>query len=251
MTRYDVAFIASPEERLPHLEDVANLDALSHCTKKSSITASAVSLRVGLGDAIYRWKKGSVLAVYVDSSSFPNEEDYSVAKQAFKSALEQWNDMRIGVTIKFTSDINAAVFELVYSKDISGSHDRTYARSFGPCDPPGERTLFIYARSFKSTVVKFMSNTFCHEIGHILGLRHENAHHRETGDDVKSYRFGPANQRSVMNSYPPWMLQIDQQDIKSAQDFYAYDEDFYAGVPIVDVEPEYLYVRSYVAVPYV
>ena len=93
-----------------------------------------------------------------------------------------------------------------------------------------------------------MSNVFAHELGHVLGLRHEFAigdvrdrmtASREGKDAV---RIDAPNEKSVMNyrAEPP---EIQQSDIDSTRKFYSMTEDAAGELPqiggtkIIDYTP--------------
>ncbi len=48
----------------------------------------------------------------------------------------------------------------------------TLARAFFP-NAEDLNTVFVYKRAFDPDTVNYQSNIFAHEVGHIIGLRHE------------------------------------------------------------------------------
>lgn len=77
-------------------------------------------------------------------------------------------------------------------------------------------------------------NTLLHEIGHIIGLRHEFALDRE---EEPAQRFGSQNKQSVM-SYEP-INNIQDTDIKDVKAFYDLkNKSLLNGVPITDYTPK-------------
>ena len=78
-------------------------------------------------------------------------------------------------------------------------------------------------------------NSLLHEIGHILGLRHEFALDRET--DTPAQRFGSQNEHSVM-SYDDINV-IRDTDITDIKNFYDLPNKYELnGVPVTDYTPK-------------
>lgn len=239
----------SVKEHLPQLEPVVNPDATFHCTKQANTSAAVVSLRVGHGNVIHRWKKGSILTAYVNACSFPSEHHLLKAIEALKLGMEAWNTLNLGVSFKIVEDINSAVFQLVYKYDTARGEGKTYAMSFLPGFSSKNRTLVVFSKVFETQNIDFIANIFYHELGHILGLRHERAHELVDERRISSVQFGPANPKSVMNNDFDdgrlHLIVIHSLDKLWVQKFYAYDEPSFAGSLIVDVEAEYLEVARY------
>jgi len=83
-------------------------------------------------------------------------------------------------------------------------------------------------------------NTLLHEIGHIIGLRHEFAlDHDKEGKPVESpaQRFGSQNEHSVMGRDD--INDIKDTDIKDVKAFYSLqNKSLLNGVPITDYTPK-------------
>ena len=84
-------------------------------------------------------------------------------------------------------------------------------------------------------------NTLLHEIGHIIGLRHEFALDRKNDgtlrEDTPAQRFGSQNEHSVM-SYDD-INEIRDTDIKDVKAFYDLENNYSInGVPIKDYTPK-------------
>ncbi|KAJ4419662.1 hypothetical protein N0V82_004857 [Gnomoniopsis sp. IMI 355080] len=203
----------------------------------ASLRGHAFSLRVGYGNNVPRWKKGSILTFNADSSTFPSRQARSLAKTALIRAAKRWNAMDLGVTLKLAKVNEPAVFQLVYCPDIGTPDTSTYdgvflAHSFPPDAPAEDRKLVVYASHFDPYYVDSMTNTFLHEIGHILGLRHE-----DEEADLPSVRFGPDNSKSIMKSPDhPRDLHIQETDVKWMQKFYAFSGQVLKGWRIIDVK---------------
>jgi hypothetical protein len=102
--------------------------------------------------------------------------------------------------------------------------------------------VLVYRKTLDDSFWKgVLKNSFLHEIGHILGLRHEFAndpdlkHPGQTREDL-AHRFGSVNPHSVM-SYDDvnYINDLDKKDVK---DFYQLpDRAEINGTPIVDYRP--------------
>jgi hypothetical protein len=68
--------------------------------------------------------------------------------------------------------------------------------------------------------VQYLKNIFLHELGHVLGLRHEFAPELEDTGDNYTVQIGPRNPLSVMGyEFPP---QIQPSDVENAKGFYKF-----------------------------
>ncbi len=107
----------------------------------------------------------------------------------------------------------------------------TLARAFFP-NTKDLNTMFVYKRAFDQDTVNFQVNIFAHELGHVLGFRHEFA--PQEGGAVL---FGPRNPSSVMAyKFPP---SIQPSDIASAKLLYqARDGSSIEGFPVDRIEPD-------------
>ncbi|UKZ75968.1 hypothetical protein TrVFT333_003664 [Trichoderma virens FT-333] len=144
-------------------------------------------------------------------------------------AIDAWEG--IGPRFKQVKRHERATFAIMYD-DSQG--DDVYAYSFFPMTSRGK--LLVCPLSFSDGNSKHLANILTHEIGHILGLRHEFAHVKEAKNP--SVLFGSEDPRSVMNYYPnPSDLQVSQYDLEGLRMVYAYDQPMYMGLPIVDISP--------------
>ncbi|KAI8623578.1 hypothetical protein F5Y19DRAFT_457969 [Xylariaceae sp. FL1651] len=212
------------------------------CHTGTSSAAGLASLNIGWNDVIPRWKTGSILTFNGDRGSFLCDQDYQVACNALTQAAKRWNgEISRHVTLKPVEEHEPAVFQLVYRQDRVGGNGKTYATAFSPDTPPQCRKLFVYAKSFESDNVDFMTNIFYHEIGHILGLRHEFADVDTEERRTKSVPFGPKNELSVMNYFPhPRLIDIQPRDAEWVRKFYDYKHESYLELRVVDVPVEEL-----------
>jgi hypothetical protein len=194
------------------------------------------SLCVGRGNQIPRWVPGSVLTFYVDSPSFPTIDYAAHATTSIVIAAAKWNNLCGGNVPKFEQvhEISAAVFQLKYAdKPFNGN--AAFAHAFCPGASP---TVSVYASSFQNKYRDSLVNIFCHELGHVLGARHEFAPEDEHERKLPSMVLGERNSASVMNNPDhPSKLEIRESDVSGMKEFYDLKDSYYNGSLIVDHDP--------------
>ncbi|KAI1353627.1 hypothetical protein F5Y01DRAFT_275734 [Xylaria sp. FL0043] len=142
-----------------------------------------------------------------------------------------WNN--IGVKFEYTGRRDMASFEVKYHNmpsDDNPQNPSVYAQSFFPQDQAG--TLFIYKLALEDANIGYLANILAHEIGHILGLRHE------FPETELSVRWGKKNKKSVMNYFMhPSKFSVQEQDLIDLESFYNSTMGTYKGWPIRDFDP--------------
>jgi hypothetical protein len=165
--------------------------------------------------------------------------------KSFQAAADEWNAINFGVTINHTTDRAKANFVLVYYKPNSTDRDANVVAS--AFFPNRVRDLRCYDLALTDADErKNLRNTFLHEIGHIIGLRHEFAikgdklGNASEGQGAK--QFGSENEHSVM-SYDP-INNIQDTDKHDIVEFYKLPNRFKIdGVEVTDFVPKPLPVR--------
>jgi len=174
--------------------------------------SSPTEINLGWKGVIPRWKAGSVIKWAANPEGYASSEDAWYAVVKLTEATKTWNDMNLGVSFLQVDTPNTAAFTMQYN----GDNGDTLADAFFP-NTKLSNHLFVYSRAFEDDARRYLANIFEHELGHILGLRHEFA--AEEGDYVL---FGRQNLSSVMTyNWPP---EVTPQDIKETQEFYAWRE---------------------------
>jgi len=125
---------------------------------------------------LVRWKEGKVLKYCVLKNTFADNAEYLLVRQSIEKATQAWED---------TCGIN---FDHVVSKDTStttkpsgvtftvrkiDAGGRFIAAAFFPNDPPDRRRVFIDPSFFADNVGFDRVGVLRHELGHVLGFRHE------------------------------------------------------------------------------
>lgn len=201
------------------------------------------SLVIGIGPIIPRWdvnrEPNRKLLYFVQKETFPTGDTAQVAASSFQAAADEWNSLGLGVTITSTNDPALANFDLVYQTSDPG--DGTLAMAFFPNEV--NQDVVVYERSFSSQANRsILKNIFMHELGHVLGLRHEFA---ITGDADKglapegdgAVQFLGKNLKSIMSyEFPPTMRPSDREGTKA---FYKLATGVLVnGSPVTDYVPQ-------------
>lgn len=198
----------SARKVIPYIYPCETQPASEVKTHKSSPT----EINLGYKGVIPRWKSGSVITWVAVPDDYDSETDAAFAEEQFVRAAEQWNSLQLGVSFAKAERAASATFQLAYN----GDNGETLAESFFPNTKTGNH-LYVYGRALKKDARDYLQNVFLHELGHVLGLRHEFA--AESGDFVL---FGGENQASVMGyNWPP---DLTSQDISETREFYMWTE---------------------------
>ena len=209
--------------------------------KKSSNEKNPDSLVIGIGNIIPRWDNTPAIQLlyFVRNDTFRSSSDAHDAATAFQQAAEEWNKLNIGVTITSTNDRAQANFFLVWKPD-DPEEEGVLAEAFFPNDRDQDVIVYAFALDVPDNR-KILKNIFMHELGHVLGLRHEFAIKRD-GDGYgpeqePAVQFERKNPLSVMSyKFPPRLQDTDKEDIKK---FYGLPNGTKIGrKPVTDYMPQ-------------
>ena len=232
-------------EKVSNSTDNVNEASESCCFTETLAAGPLNRVCVGVGEEIVRWEQGSVIEYIVRAETFPKEHATHVAK-SFDDAAEGWNEKLDGVGPRFkrTHISEAAVCEVVYKVKADDSKRDTLASAFFPGSE--DPVVYVYPKALEDGFRDCMVNVFYHELGHVLGLRHEFALEREK--HYHSVVVGQRNKLSVMNYFPhPNQLQIHDLDVELVKELYNLKESSYNGLPITDKVPQPLNSRRRVS----
>jgi hypothetical protein len=205
------------------------------CITQDVDNDSPLWAQIGFRDHVPRWQRGLVLAYVICAETFPTPDDAVFATSQLTNAIAMWKG--VGVTFKQVKRDDPANFRVVY-RDLpqSGRRD-VLALAFVPNNGvPENRTLFIYALAFGKDHVNHQANFLAHEIGHVLGLRHEFSLETETASWSATWMSRSPN--SVMKYYSdPSMWCVQQQDLDELQAFYDDPMTEYHNMPVRNFVP--------------
>lgn len=209
------------------------------------------SIVVGYDAIVPRWDirttKGRVLQYFVQEDTFTSPEQARIAAKAFQEAADTWNELEPGVSISKTNNQDTAHFYLVYKPNPTvGPGRNTLARAFFPHEV--DQDVIVFSRAFDADAVPILKNIFQHEIGHILGLRHEFAITGDAGNGLPpegegAVRFmGPESRptkdpKPIMScNFPPTMQDTAREQIAK---FYKLRNGYkITGGPVTDFQPQ-------------
>ncbi|KAL4746979.1 hypothetical protein BDW72DRAFT_183813 [Aspergillus terricola var. indicus] len=217
------------EAKPPGFEDLQQSLASSTATAPARYTCStdkplpvtlrnintSAALQAGFGGALLRWARDPPQTVNYAafSNGYPRPGLALVAANALRDAADEWNKLDLGVKFKWVEKIEQASFVLSYA----GNQGNVLAEAFFP-NENDLSCLNVYSAAFQPGTVQYLKNIFLHELGHVLGFRHEFA--PELEKEEESVQLGPRNPLSVMGyEFPP---QIQTTDKESAKAFYMF-----------------------------
>ncbi|KAF4502892.1 metallopeptidase, catalytic domain containing protein [Fusarium agapanthi] len=177
------------------------------------------------------WKPGSTVTYIIDIGTLPGPVNVATATIALASAAQRWNDSLIPVNFRPAGLGEHATFVLKYGK--RAGNVSVLASAFLPdhFDP----TMYIYPRAFTTPYLRDMDKVFQHELGHVLGLRHEFAATSET----HSVQIGCSNSLSVMNYHSDLNFGIQPSDVEGLEALYKLKSgQFFKGFKVEVVDPE-------------
>jgi Ca2+-transporting ATPase len=183
-----------------------------------------------------RWKPGSTVTFTVIKASFPSRKWASFAKRALVEAAEDWNAREVGIRFQLVRQSEHAVFALKYYRAPSDY----LADAFAP--DSRNRTLYIFNTPLQREYWPHLTNIFRHELGHVLGLRHEDAATREP--EIPSVELTPANTLSIMNFYSDLehfgRCSIQESDVMAIRNLCSLSEKTFKGFEVITVDPDAL-----------
>jgi hypothetical protein len=196
----------------------------SYVCKTQRAGLSEIIIGLGRGN-ITLWESGSVINWVARADGYPSKEQAITAAQAVYAAASAWNNA-LGGRVKFTytDKFDDACFQVSYY----GKDDGVLASSFFPEQwrtPLND--LYVYETQYNPDQIQYIANTMAHELGHILGLRHEFSQEGIPGwlppedniGGVESVIYGTRNPKSVMAYYKGQQIQqSDEIDVCSAYD---------------------------------
>lgn len=192
------------------------------------------AIMVGMELEIPRWKPGSVVKWTAWRMGYDSQEDADFAAAQLNLAAEEWNEANVGVTFEYVPLARDANFVVCHG----GDQSTVLASAYFP-NNKDLNFVFVYTFAFHPDWKGSLWKVLTHELGHVLGLRHEFA--MDVGSKMfegNAVRIGERNSLSVMNyrREPP---EIQPSDIDNTKQFYQLPEHhMLSGTPVTDYEPK-------------
>jgi hypothetical protein len=190
---------------------------------------------------LVRWQPGLVLTYCVLKQSFTQQSEYELVRENMRRATEEWENT-CGIQFEHRADLDGSnitprpdgVVFVVRQLDAGG---RYIAAAFFPNDPPARRRVLIDPSYFTTSFDKV--GVLRHELGHVLGFRHEhirsgappNCPQESTAGTIDLTKYDP---RSVMHYFCGDVgsreLGISETDVVGAQKVYGPPADAFRFV---------------------
>lgn len=181
---------------------------------KAPVSSSQRSLRT------IAWTKILDRRFFAVPDGYPTTDDFNQVVNTFISAADEWNKINFGVTISRTLNRRDANFLLSYqAKPSSSTKWPPLASAF--IGPHKVSSVKIYGLALTSKAERdTLKTALLHEIGHVLGLRHELEFKPDTGKPPSgtTLQILAPNPNSVMNGEK--RNGIQQSDINAIKEFY-------------------------------
>jgi hypothetical protein len=125
---------------------------------------------------IVRWKKGLVLTYCVRKDTFTTDEQYQRVVAAMRQATGDW-EATCGVNFAYLPEFDTgnppAPGQVLFDVRGYDAGGRYVAVSFFPNDQPDRRHIYIDPTFFAPNLGFNPAGVLRHELGHVLGFRHE------------------------------------------------------------------------------
>jgi len=138
-------------------------------------SASLVGI-ITQGGKIVRWREGVTLTYCVLRGTFSSQEQYALVRVNMQKATADWQRV-CGVQFEHSADLdespgaqNPGVLFTVRGIDAGGQF---IASAFFPNDPSSRRRVLIDGSYFNTSLRFDKVGVLRHELGHVLGFRHE------------------------------------------------------------------------------
>lgn len=171
------------ELHLYALQQAQRLDsALVSPITAAVLEPSPALVGISAGNRIVRWAPGRVLAYAVIRASFPSQAQYETVRDNIAAAAKAWEGT-CGIEFNYAAEhdehpdpaaapptIGPMLVFTVRHVDAGGQF---IAAAFFPTYPPSRRRVLIDPSYFAGELSFDPTGVLRHELGHVLGFRHE------------------------------------------------------------------------------
>lgn len=178
------------------LDDAHNVGLATVADRPSGLVAE------GSGGKIVRWQPGLVLTYCVLKSTFAPQGQFDAVRDHMQQATSDW-EKTCGVQFQHRADLddsqgtaNPGVLFTVRGID---AHGEFIAAAFFPNDPAIRRRVLIDPSFFHPNLSFDRSGVLRHELGHVVGFRHEHIRSGAPPGCPEEDVFGVIN----LNDYDP------------------------------------------------
>jgi hypothetical protein len=187
---------------------------------------------IGRDGKLVRWKPGVVLSYYVAHETFRTENEYQIARESVRTAADEWME-ECGITFEYRNNLDKNPAQRpggsLFGVSFVDTGGALIAAAFFPDDPPDRRLVVIDPSFYSPDLLFDRVGVLRHELGHVLGFRHEHIRSEApavcpgepTFDTINLTRYDP---RSVMHYFCGDVgdkeLKITDVDREGAQRLY-------------------------------
>ena len=134
---------------------------------------------VGMTDdqnRIIRWRQGLALTYTIQKNTFSGAEQYQKVVAAMHAATADW-EATCGVHFEHVTALDDSLLpatgQTLFYVRAKNTGGQLIAAAFFPTDPPDRRFVIIDPSFFKPDLGYDPAGVLRHELGHVLGFRHE------------------------------------------------------------------------------
>jgi hypothetical protein len=186
--------------------------------------------RKGSIPAVHRFQPGSTLFYFIGRRNI-SPQNFHRLRVAMHTAAYSWNLCKMGVRFQEVRYPDKAVFHVVHHPNMGSD---TYAKAFFPSDYNSDynNTIAVGPLSFEPGNIGFLSNVLCHELGHVLGIRHTKWETTEPSQAAVYFPTRELDEASVMNSalaHTLALLVISEKDAEEVRQLYSLAEGLHGS----------------------